>query len=61
MDPDPAEIDGRPSTRHLAARVSPELHRAVRVRCADLDMTVMDFVTASLEMVLKAEIDPRIC
>lgn len=59
MDLDPAEALEQPVTKQLAVRVTPELRQAIRMRCAILDMTLTEFVAASLEVVLKAEIDPR--
>lgn len=59
MNTDPADAGSRPAATKLTVRLSPDLRRALRLRCATLDVSIMDFVTASLEMVLKAEIDPR--
>lgn len=59
MDPSVPEVAGQALTRQLSARVTPELHRMIRMRCVELDVSHQEFVNAALEMVLKAEIDPR--
>lgn len=59
MDPSVPEAAGQALTRQLTARVTPELHRMIRMRCVELDVPHQEFVNAALEMVLKAEIDPR--
>lgn len=59
MGHNPAGVPGLPAAKKLTIRIDPELHRALRVRCALLDAPVQDFVAAYIEMALKAEVDPR--
>ena len=38
-----------PPERKIHVRMSPDLHRCLRVRCAELDTTIQDYVVGLLE------------
>lgn len=40
---------GDPRLKKIHIRVSPDLHRLMRIRCAELDLTIQDFVANLLE------------
>lgn len=58
---DPIESKGAHGepVRKLTVRIPLELSRELHIRVAELDASLQDFVTASLEMVLRARVDPR--
>ena len=49
----------RADARKIHIRLLPDLHRRLRIRCAELDVTIQDFVVGLLERELGGGEAPR--
>ena len=45
-------------TRQIHVRLPRELHRRLRIRCAELDVTIQDYVVRALEQKLAVSTHP---
>ena len=45
----------RPTERKIHIRLTQDMHRRLRIRCAELDVTIQDFVVSILDQSLDAE------
>ena len=46
----------RPTERKIHIRLTQDMHRRLRIRCAELDVTIQNFVVSMLEQALAGEV-----
>ncbi len=46
----------RPAERKIHIRLTQDMHRRLRIRCAELDVTIQDYVVRTLDQALAGEV-----
>ena len=46
----------RPAERKIHIRLTQDMHRRLRIRCAELDVTIQDYVVRTLDQALACEV-----
>jgi hypothetical protein len=46
----------RPAERKIHIRMTQDMHRRLRLRCTELDVTIQDFVLRTLDQALTGEV-----
>lgn len=49
-------MDERAAERKIHIRVTQDMHRRLRIRCAELDVTIQDYVVRTLDQALANEV-----